>query len=126
MNRKFLRRSPNEENELARKKKVNLKTLVTDVESGIPRSQIMRQFGFKSPGQVTRYYLDGLIDLGRAKPIVGRQLEAAGAVNVITVNKRGSLIIPKEMAEKHGYKTGDSFVVSKAPTNGINLKTQEK
>ena len=77
--------------------------------------EIMAQFGFTSPVQVTTYYLDSLIETGQAKAIVGRNPRAGKAgmeSKIITVNKRGSLIIPKEKAAELGYKVGDTFSVS--------------
>ncbi len=58
---------------MPRKKEIHLKALVDAVESGVPRREIMKRFGFKSPTQVTAYYLDGLVEAGRTKPVISRQ-----------------------------------------------------
>ncbi len=111
---------------MPRKKKIDLKELIKAVESGLPRKEIMAQFGFMSPVQVTTYYLDSLIETGQAKAIVGREPKAGKAgmeSQVITVNKRGSLVIPREKAEELGYKVGDTFSISQTKKGeGISLK----
>ncbi|MBW2624191.1 MAG: hypothetical protein JRD68_14880 [Deltaproteobacteria bacterium] len=114
---------------MPRKKKIDSKALIKAVESGLPRKEIMAQFGFMSPVQVTTYYLDSLIETGQAKAIVGRRSKAGKAgkagkeSKVITVNKRGSLVIPREKAEELGYKVGDTFSISQTKKGeGISLK----
>ncbi len=108
---------------MPRKKEIHLKALVDAVESGVPRREIMKRFGFKSPTQVTAYYLDGLVEAGRAKPVMSRQPKAARATNAVKVSKRGSISVPKEMLKEMGFKEGDSFEVSKTKA-GLVLKTQ--
>jgi hypothetical protein len=114
---------------MPRKKKIDLKALINAVESGLPRKEIMDRFGFTSPVQVTTYYLDSLIETGQAKAIVGRQSKTGKAgkeSKVITVNKRGSLVIPREKAEELGYKTGDTFSISQTKKgDDISLKLQK-
>ncbi len=58
---------------MPKKKKIDPKVLIKAVESGLPRRDIMAQFGFTIPIQVTIYYLDALVEVGRAKGIVSRQ-----------------------------------------------------
>ena len=114
---------------MPRKKKIDSKALIKAVESGLARKEIMAQFGFTAPVQVTTYYLDSLVESGQAKAIVGRQSKtrkAGGESKGISVNKRGSLIIPKEKAEELGYKVGDTFSVSQTKKeDGISLKFQK-
>lgn len=106
---------------MPRKKEIHFKALVDAVESGVPRREIMKRFGFKSPTQVTAYYLDGLVEAGRAKSITSRQPKAAKAVNTVKVSKRGSISVSKEMLNEMGFKEGDSFNVNKTRA-GIILK----
>ena len=51
----------------------------------------------------------------------GRGGATSGSANEITVGKRGSVIIPKEMAEGLGIAVGDKFSVRKTKA-GIALK----
>ncbi len=108
---------------MPRKKDVHLKALVDAVESGVPRREIMSRFGFKTPAQVTAYYVDGLVEAGRAKPVLSRQPKAAKATNTVKVSKRGSISVTKEMLKEMGFKEGDSFKVSKTRA-GMVLKTE--
>ncbi len=108
---------------MPKKKEMDLKALIKAVESGLTRREIMAQFGFKIPGQVTTYYLDGLVEAGRAKSIVGRPPKAAGrSEEIVKVNQRGSISVPKETIERMGFKEGDRFQVGKTRA-GIILKT---
>ncbi len=109
---------------MPKKKEIDSKALIKAVESGLTRREIMAQFGFKIPGQVTAYYLDGLVEAGRAKGIVGRPPKAtARKAETIKVNLRGSISVPKEMIERMGFKEGDRFQVGKTRA-GIILKAK--
>lgn len=111
---------------MAKKKVIDLKALIKAVESGLPRKKIMNQFGFSSPVQVNTYYLDALIDTGRARAISGHQskTELKKDQNTVKVTKRGSVSVPKELVEEMGYKEGDSFIVNKTRA-GLILKAQK-
>jgi hypothetical protein len=106
---------------MPRKKEIHLKALVDAVESGVPRREIMKRFGFKFPTQVTAYYLDGLVDTGRAKSITSRQPKAVKAANTVKVSKLGSISVSKEMLKEMGFKSGDSFKVRKTRAGLILL-----
>lgn len=108
---------------MPKKKKIDNKTLIKAVESGLSRKEIMAQFGFKIPGQVTTYYLDALVEAGKAKGIVGRPPKAGRKEETVKVNQRGSISVPKEMIERMGFKEGDRFLVGKTRA-GIILKTK--
>ncbi len=107
------------------KRDVHLKALVDAVESGVPRRVIMERFKFNSPTQVTAYYLDGLVEIGRAKAIVGRRSETARKGKTVKVTRRGSISIPKEMIQEMGYQAGDSFRISKTRA-GVILKHHQE
>lgn len=108
---------------MPKKKEIDNKGLIKAVESGLSRKEIMAQFGFKIPGQVTTYYLDALIEAGRAKGIAGRSPKAARKEETVKVNQRGSISVPKEMIERMGFKEGDRFQVGKTRA-GIILKSK--
>ncbi len=114
---------------MPRKKKIDTKALIKAVESGLSRRDIMAQFGFNNPNQVTAYYLNALVETGRAKGIVSRRLKVKTSVRAkpIKVNKWGSLVIPREKVEELGYKVGDTFSISKTTAgDGISLKVQNE
>ena len=52
---------------------------------------------------------------------VDEEVQHPGDANEVTVGKRGSVIIPKEMAEGLGIAVGDKFSVRKTKA-GIALK----
>ena len=106
---------------MPKKKKIDSKTLIKAVESGLARREIMAQFGFKIPGQVTTYYLDALIETGRAKSIVGRKPKSGRQEHTVKVSQRGSISVSKELIEQMGYKEGDRFRVRKTRA-GMILK----
>ncbi len=114
---------------MPRKKKIDTKALIKAVESGLSRRDIMTQFGFNHPNQVTAYYLDALVETGRAKGIVRRRLKDKISVKAkpIKVNQRDSLVIPREKVEELGYKVGDTFSVNQIKAgDGISLKVQSR
>jgi hypothetical protein len=78
---------------------------------------------FHSPTQLKSYYLDALVEKGKATGISGKA-PRAGKTRLseeIKVNKRGSLAIPKERIEGMGFKVGDAFSIRPSKA-GISLK----
>jgi len=107
---------------MPRKKKVDSAKLIKAVESGRPAKEIMADFGFNTPTQLKTYYLDALVEKGKATGITGRTPRAkAKKAEGIKVNKRGSLVIPRERVEGMGFKIGEEFNIRKTKS-GINLK----
>jgi hypothetical protein len=108
---------------MPRKKVVNQEKLVKAVESGTPSKEIMEKFGIKTSAQLKALYLDALVAKGKAKGIVGR-IPKSGAGKKdknILVNKRGSLIVPKDLVAEMGFKEGEVFKVRKTKS-GVSLK----
>jgi hypothetical protein len=109
---------------MPRKKVVNQEKLVKAVESGTPSKEIMEKFGIKTSAQLKALYLDALVAKGKAKGIVGRVPKSglAGKRDKnIVVNKRGSLIVPKDLVAEMGFKEGEAFKVRKTKS-GVSLK----
>ena len=106
------------------KKKVSSARLIKAVESGKPSTEIMEKFSFKTSAQLKAAYLDALVEKGMAQEITasrrGRS-KAAKKTKEIKVNKRGSLVITKEMVTEMGFALGDSFNVRKTKS-GVSLK----
>jgi AbrB family looped-hinge helix DNA binding protein len=104
------------------KKKVDSAKLVEAIESGKRQSEVMKEFNFKSATQLKSYYLNALIDTGKAPEIkVGRASSKAAPAKDVAVNKRGSVVIPKALVDEMGFAAGDKFVVRKTKA-GISLK----
>jgi hypothetical protein len=108
---------------MPRKKKVDSAKLIKAVESGRPAKEIMAEFGFNTPTQLKTYYLDALVEKGKAAGITGKFPRASKAKKAegIKVNKRGSLVIPRERVEGMGFKIGEAFTMRQTKA-GISLK----
>ncbi|MDY6850967.1 MAG: hypothetical protein SV487_02680 [Thermodesulfobacteriota bacterium] len=110
---------------MPKRKQVDGKKLIKSVEDGMTSREIMAEFGFSTLAQLKSFYLDALTAEGKVPGITfarGRAAAPAGESNLFKINKRGSLIVPKEMIETMGFKLGDSFSVRKTVA-GISLKT---
>ncbi|MBW2053583.1 MAG: hypothetical protein JRG97_14465 [Deltaproteobacteria bacterium] len=109
---------------MPRKKIVNAGALINAVESGLPSKAIMAKFGVKTSAQLKSFYLDALAEKGKVKGIISRtsrQSKGAKKKKGIKVNKRGSLIVSREIIEEMGFKIGDFFAVRKTKA-GASLK----
>jgi hypothetical protein len=107
---------------MPRKKKVNPEKLIEAVQSELPSTEIMDQFRIKTSAQLKSLYLDALVMKGLVKEISGRGSRGtANPDKQIQVNKRGSLIIPRELVEEMGFKIDDTFSVKKSKS-GMSLK----
>jgi len=109
---------------MPKKKTVNQEKLIKAVESGMSSTEIMAKFGLKTSAQLKSLYLDALTANGRVKAIAGRSSKAdpaAGKSDMIKVNKRGSLVIPRDLVEEMGFKLGDDFSVRKTKS-GLSLR----
>jgi len=106
----------------AKKKSINGASLIKMVEDKVPRPEIMKKLNIKTSNQLTVAYARALMETGKIPQIAGgRGGATTGSANEIKVGKRGSVIIPKEMAEGLGIAVGDKFSVRKTKT-GIALK----
>ena len=107
---------------MPKKKAIDGASLIKMVEDGVPRPEIMKKFKLKTSSQLTLSYAKAQMEAGKIPEIVGgRGGATAKDTNVVTVGKRGSVIIPKEMAEGLGIAVGDKFSVRKTKA-GIALK----
>ncbi|MBW2092216.1 MAG: hypothetical protein JRI34_08865 [Deltaproteobacteria bacterium] len=108
---------------MPKKKTVDAKKLIKSVESGLPKKEIMSQFGIKTPAQLKSLYLDALVEERKIVGIKDGRLKRQRNTNQIIVNQRGSLIIPKEMVKKMGLKVGNNLKIRKTKA-GISLKKE--
>ena len=107
---------------MAKKKQIDGAKLIQMVKDGVPRPEIMKKLGIKTSNQLTLAYARAQMDAGKIPEIVGgRGGVTAKESNMVTVGKRGSVIIPKEMAEGLGIGVGDKFSVRKTKA-GVALK----
>jgi len=105
-----------------KKESIDGAKLIKMVEDGVPRPEIMKKLNIKTSQQLTVAYARAQMEAGKIPQIAGgRGGAATGGANEVTVGKRGSVIIPKDMAEGLGIAVGDKFTVRKTKA-GIALK----
>ena len=109
---------------MPKKTKVDTAELIAAVESGQPGKEIMAKFGLKTLAQLKSLYVDALSDRGMVPSITtskrSRSAESAKGPG-LKVNKRGSLVVPREMIEEMGFDIGDTFSVRRTAA-GVSLK----
>ncbi|MBF0527726.1 MAG: hypothetical protein HQK55_00360 [Deltaproteobacteria bacterium] len=109
---------------MPRKKNIDIEGLVAAIDAQRSSKEIMEEFKIKTLAQLKALYVDALIKAGRVPGLKsGRKSTYAknDSPNEIRVNKRGSLIVPKEIIDNMGFTTGDSFSVRKNLA-GVSLK----
>ncbi|MBW2091326.1 MAG: hypothetical protein JRI34_04270 [Deltaproteobacteria bacterium] len=97
---------------------VDSSKLIEAMETGQLDKKIVSKFGFKPAKPSKPQQEDGLERSGRGR--YGRKKRTASN-EVIKINQRNSLVVPREMVEKLGYVEGDLFYVRKTKS-GIHLK----
>ena len=109
---------------MPRKKKVDAAKLVDAVESGLSSKEIMAKFGINTLAQLKSLYVDALSERGQVAGIIpSRRSKAAPEKDAreLKVNKRGSVVVSRELIEEMGFEIGDSFSVRKTAA-GVSLK----
>ena len=108
---------------MAKRKEVNFEELLKMIEDQVPQKDIMEKFGFGTVTQLKTAYANALMETGKATSLVGgRQSGAPKEISrVVKVNKRGSLIIPKQLVDSLGVKVDSKFEVRKSQA-GLSLK----
>ena len=82
--------------------------LLKAIADGLPQKEILSRFGLKSLNQLKLAYLNALCQAGKVTALkAGRTSKANEADDTtVTVNKRGSLIIPKALVTQLGLAAG--------------------
>lgn len=109
---------------MPKKLQVDAAKLVAEVESQKPSKEIMAEFGIKTLIQLKALYVDALAELGRTPTIISsRGAGSSAPVNSkeLRVNKRGSLVVPRELVDEMGFEVGQTFQVRKTAA-GVSLK----
>jgi hypothetical protein len=110
---------------MPKKKALDAAKLLKMIDDEVPQAEIMKKMGFKTSTQLKTAYMSALIAEGKVPAIKGgRGAGKAGKVKEVSVGKRGSIIISKELVESLGIGTGEKFVVRKTKL-GIALKKAE-
>jgi bifunctional DNA-binding transcriptional regulator/antitoxin component of YhaV-PrlF toxin-antitoxin module len=109
---------------VAKKKLVEHNALVQAVEMGRQKAEIMEKFGIKSQAALKVDYFNALVALGKIQDIKsGRKPKKID--NKISINNRGSIVIPKKLVDSLELDESDTFEVLKNGP-GLLLKKVEK
>ncbi len=110
---------------MPQKKKIDDNALLKMVHDEVPQKEIMDHFGFKTSTQLKVAYTNALMSTGQVPKIKsGRARSAKSIKTIIVVNKRGSLIIPKNLVDYYGLEEGQAFDVEKSKA-GLSIKPAE-
>ncbi|MCF7910503.1 hypothetical protein K9L16_02415 [Candidatus Pacearchaeota archaeon] len=110
---------------MAKRILVDSKNLLQRVKEGVEQNRIMQEFGFKNSSQLKVAYTNALMEEGIVPELVGgRGSSKKGGPPKAKVNKRGSIVVPKEVVSEFGYDIGSTFEVKKTKS-GISLKAKE-
>lgn len=107
---------------MPKKKAFEAGKLIKMIDDEVPQGEIMKKMGFKTSTQLKTAYMSALIAEGKIPAIKGgRGAGKAAKVKTISVGKRGSIILSKELVDSLGIGGKDKFVVRKSKA-GIALK----
>ena len=110
---------------MAQRKMVEHNALIQAIEMGQPKVEIMQQFGFKTLGALKVAYLDALVALGKVTR-VNKKAKKQRVDNVVGINSRGSLIIPKKLVDALGLDKNTLFRVKKQGADLILIATENR
>ena len=100
---------------------IDSQQLIEMVNSGSSQKEIMQKFGIKTSTQLKIAYANALMETGKVAEIKsGRASGKKETSKEISVGKRGSVIVPKELVSELGFQEGDTFTVKKSRA-GITL-----
>ena len=109
---------------MAQKKLVEHNALLQAVEMGMTKEAIVEKFNFKSPQEFKVAYYDALVALDKIKD-VKKDRKPKKVDNKISINSKGSLVIPKKLIDHLDLGEMDTFKVVKGD-NGLILQTVKK
>ena len=109
---------------MAQKKLVEHNALLQAVEMGMAKETIMKKFEIKGLQELKVAYFDALVALDKIKDVKkGRKPQKVD--NKVSINSRGSLVIPKKLVDALNLDKMDTFKVVKSES-GLILKTVKK
>lgn len=108
---------------MARKKKIDPQHLLKMINEGEEQKSILAKFGFKNSTQLKVAYANALMETGQAPEIKTRRKadQDEKPEKTTSINKRGSLTVPKELIAEMGFQEGEEFEIRKTKA-GISLK----
>jgi bifunctional DNA-binding transcriptional regulator/antitoxin component of YhaV-PrlF toxin-antitoxin module len=109
---------------VAQKKLVEHNALLQAVEMGMSKDAIMEKFNIKNLPELKVAYFDALVALDKIKD-VKKGHKPKKVDNKVSINSRGSLVIPKKLIDALDLGEMDTFEVVKGD-DGLMLKTVKK
>ena len=109
---------------MAQKKLVEHNALLQAVEMGMTKEAIREKFNFKSLQELKLAYYDALVALDKIKD-VKKGGKPKKVDNKVSINSKGSLVIPKKLIDDLDLGEMDTFKVVKGD-NGLILQTVKK
>ena len=109
---------------MPKKKKIDNNALLKMIKDGVEQKEILEKFGFQTATQLKVAYANALMETGEVADIKGkgRRTKKKKLVDTkVTVNNRGSLIIPKVLVTDMKFEKGQVFQAKKT-ASGIQLK----
>ena len=107
---------------MVRKRLVDHNALVQAVETGLTKQELMHQFGYKTVGALKIAYLNALMALDKVPAVNGKRREKK-VDNVVGINSRGSLVIPKKLVDALGL---DKKILFRVVKDGTDLALKAK
>jgi hypothetical protein len=109
---------------MERKRLVDHNDLIKAVEAGFSKHELMKKFGYKTLGALKIGYLNALMALDKV-PAVNTKSREKKVDNVVGINSRGSLVIPKKLVDALGLDKTTLFHVLKDGVD-LNLKAKKR
>ena len=109
---------------MSQKKLVEHNALLQAIEMGMTKESIMEKFNIKSLQELKMAYYDALVALNKIKD-VKKVSKSKKVDNRVSINSRGSLVIPKNLIDDLDLGEMDTFKVVKSDS-GLMLKTVKK
>jgi bifunctional DNA-binding transcriptional regulator/antitoxin component of YhaV-PrlF toxin-antitoxin module len=107
-----------------KKKLVEHNALLQAIEMGLPEADVMKKFDIKTTAALKTAYFNALVALGKIQDINKRRAPRK-VDNKVSVNSRGSLVIPKQLVDSLDLNESDTFEVIKKGT-GLLLNKVKK
>ena len=101
------------------KKLSEQEALVTAVEKGVPQKKLMEKYGYKTANALKIAYLNALAETGRVSGLKTERKKKAVS-DTVTMNSRGSLVIPKALVNSLDLDPDAIFKVKKSGS-GLSL-----
>jgi hypothetical protein len=109
---------------MVEKKLVDHNRLIQAIEAGFLKQELMKQFGYKTFGSLKVAYQNALVALDKI-PAVDSKRRERKVDNVVGINSRGSLVIPKKLVDSLALDKTTLFRVVKDGTD-LFLKAKSR